>query len=834
MKLSDLFVPFILLKKLISKCIVPQWVLIIDSLRFFLKVLKSLNQLIKYDLENSSLIFISDRNYFRKIVRLRQLIVVAVVSSMTVSCSTSAPKIMTQSLFMQTKRANIELPEKQGSDQGKASVVSERVTFRNSGYNSGISGEVALKDGQNKLDTSAVYRLPEVEVKAQGRFAAERDGRINVDFKIIVPKEILSDNWRLILSPKLLHNDSIVSLQKVILNGKGFVDKQKQDYADYDKFLKSIVDKSKYDSIYLDKDNILRDIKKRQDYYFTIYQKQIKDQMDYEKWKTKRENEYADVEARTIMHKTQQYHRYARMAIDNRVRNVVENKDTTGLHQKYMQEYERKTKKHIARYIEDFTFHGDKDSITLQKREMELKRIPKKFKEMHETGRAISDIDNHIFTLKDSVEISRHRYLFDKIVLNELAAANKDEMFEKMVKFPYNNNKAEIRLDTIIPSGNNFVFYYTQEYPVVEGLKKIRITMDSRVQAIDRSEYKPQGADTLSYFIASLAQLADMSLITKRTELHRNLYDRITVYTKYKTAKSAMSGYDVDYQGNRADMDKFVEAFRKYNASPEFTVDSVTMISATSLDGDFEDNHELTLKRALSVKSYLSRTLGGVDVENLFRIKHKGEDWNALLAQIRKRDDIVNKDDIQYMLTNAVYPDKCEEDIKKEFPSDYKIIQDSIYPLLRRIDFTIDLHRTGLTSDTVKVEHRSDYEEGIRLLQEREYWKAMELLANYPDYNAALCLACLGYNSKAYDLLLQLTPTGNTEYLLAIVCSRLKKEKDAVSHLLKSYELDSDKIYRSRLDPEVSALVRKHNLQSQIDRIQDKGNQLTEATVSKR
>lgn len=750
-----------------------------------------------------------------------------VIVLIMMSCSSSSPKYMTQGLFMQTKRANIELPDDQKNNQGRSSIASERVTYRNS-VSSGIDREVALNKGKNKLDTSAVYRLPEVEVKAQGRFTSERDGRINVDFKIIVPKEILSDNWRLILNPKLLHNDSVVALQKVILKGKEFVEKQKQDYEDYDKFLKSIVDKSQYDSIYLDKDNISRDIRKRQNYYFDIYQKEMKEQMDYEKWKTKREEEDAYMEAMRMRYRTEQYHRYARKAIDHKVRNMVENKDTTGLYIKYMKDYERKTKKYISRYFDDFSFQGDKDSLESFKKEMELRRIPKKFREIYESNRSISDIDNHVFTWRDSVEISKHRYFFDQIVLNEQAAQRKDEIFEKMVKFPYEENKAEIRLDTIIPAGNNFVFYYKQEYPVVQGLKKIRLTMDGKVQAIDQSEYKLQGADTLSYFIASLAQLADASLITKRTELHRNLYDRITVYTNYKTTKSGMSTYDVDYQDNKASIDKFIESFRKYNNSSEFIVDSVSMISTTSLDGDYDNNYELTSKRAHSVKNYLSKILSGTNVEDLFKVKYKGEDWNTLLAHVRKRDDIVNSEDIQAMLTNAVYPDQCEEDIKKKFPSDYKIIKDSIYPLLRRVDFIIDLHRTGLTSDTVKIEHRADYEEGIRLLQEREYWKAIEILANYPDYNAALCLVCLGYNSKAYELLTNLTPTGNTEYLLAILCFRMQKERDAVNHLLNAYELDSSKIYRSKLDPEVAALIRKQNLQSRIDRILEKESRMIE------
>ncbi len=746
----------------------------------------------------------------------KSLIIGVFVSLITISCSSPSPTIMTQRLFMQTKRPNIQLPNKANSDENGASIVSEKVTFRDSSY--GVTdGEVAFKEGQNKLDTNAVYRLSEVEINAQGRFTAERDGRINVDFKITVPKEILSNDWRLVLNPKLMHNDSVVPLQKVVLSGQGFVDKQKQDYADYDKYMKSIVDKSQYDSVYLDKANISKDIRARQTYYYGIYQKDFKEQMDYEKWKYKRAVEDAYEDAKKTKYRTEQYHAYARKIMEHKVRNVVEKKDTTGLHAKYMKEYEHKTRKYIGRYLDDFNNPGGKDSVQWLK-EMELRAIPKKYRAIHEEKRGLGDVTNHIFTLNDSVEIAKHRYFFDQIVLNEVSAARSDDMFKYLVKFPYDENKAEIRLDTIISSDNNFVFYYTQEYPVAQGLKTVRIAMDSKVQAIDQSEYTFQKADTLSFFIASLAQLVDTSLITKRTELYRNLYDRMTVYTKYKTTKTQMSIYDANYQGNKEQMDRFVEAFRTYNNSPEFVIDSVSMISTTSLEGDYDDNYELTLKRAASVRNYLSQTLSGeANVENLFKINHRGEDWNALLVHIRKRNDIENLSEIQNMLTNAVYPDQCETDIAKQFPADYKIIQDSVYPLLRKVDFIIDMHRTGLDADTVKVEYRSDYEEGLRLLQDRKYWEAIDILANYPDYNAALCLTCMGYNNKAYDLLIQQPSSGNVEYLLAILSSRLQKEDEAVSHLLKAFELDPTKVYRAKLDPEVSALVSKYNLEPQLD-----------------
>lgn len=735
---------------------------------------------------------------------LMSLIIFMVVAAIMASCSSRKSTIMTKKLFMQTKRANIELPYQKDSKDGGAAIVSERVTFRDANGKDLSYGEVAFKEGENKLDTSAVYRLKEVEVKAKSRFAPERDGRISVDFKIVVPKEIVSNDWRLLLNPELMHNDSIVPLQKVILNGQGFVDKQEQDYADYEEFLGSLIDKSAYDSVYLDKKSVNKDIRTRQNYYFDIYFKDWKKQVAYEKWKFNREDVNSYYSAREVGYKSNEYHKALRKIEEHTVRNLVEKKDTTGIYAKYMNAFEKKTKKYPDKW---------------EKQELDLKEVPRKYRDIHESGRTISDVINHVVTEKDSMDIAKNRYFFDEIALNEVAIARKDDIFKELVKFPYEENKSMVRLDTIIPEGDDFAFVYTQEYPVTIGLKSVRITMGSRVQAVDRSEYVLPASDTLSFFISSLAQLMDTSLVTKRTELRRNLYDRITVYTAYRGGPKN-SNYEISYEDNKVHMDKFLEAFQLYNDKPDFTIDSVTMVSTTSLDGDYDDNYELTLKRANSVKSYLSKTLAGeANVENLFNVVQKGEDWSTLVTQIRRRKDMPNKDEIVNMLTNAVYPDQCELDIKKQFPSDYKIIQDSIYPLLRRIEFIVDIHRTGLDNDTVKVEYREDYKEGLRLMQDREYWKAIDILANYPDYNTALCLVCMGYNEKAEDLLVKLPVTANTEYLHAIICTRTNRDEEAVQHLMEACTLDPSKVYRTTLDPELGKLIKKYGLQHKLDAV---------------
>lgn len=723
------------------------------------------------------------------------------VSDMPKFTSTKMP--ITRSLFMQSKGPNIELPRRDGIDFDSingGSIVAEVVTFKEKAVDN-QGKEVVYKEGENKLDTSAVYRLAEVEIKAKSQFAAERDGRVNVSFNVTVPKEVLSSDWRVIMTPKILHNDSVIPLQKIVLTGKGFADKQKEDYDRYEAYIKTLIDKSQYDSVYLDKANIAKDILERRELYFVTYQKEWKRQMDFKNWLLKKEYDDANKLATEIGKNDEMYHEYARKAMKKSYTEMVQGNDTTGFYDQYMEKYELKRLQHSSKQVGQ---------------DVNINSIPKEFRDLYESERNVDDIDNFIFTEKDSINIAEHRYFFDQIAFNEVAIARKDETFNSMVPFPYFEDKNEFRLDTIAEIGKDFMFYYEQDYPVTPGLKSVRIAMESRVKATDESGYNLPKADTLSYFISSLSQLIDTAFVYKKTMLHRNLYDKKTLNLKYKGA--AGFTYEDSYATNKAEMAKFLEAFRTYNDNVDYTIDSISIHTTTALDGDYQKNTDLSIKRAKSLMDYFLKTLSKeADVNNMFRTNARGEDWSGLVAELKKRNDIQNKDAILNMLANAVYPDQTEEEIATMYQGDFAIIKDSIYPILRKTNIIIDMHRTGLETDSLDVEYRSDYEEGLRLLEAREYWKAIEILGNYPDYNAALCLLCMGYNEKAGEVLARLKQTPGTEYLYAILKVRQGKDDEAVQHLFTACEADPSKVYRTVLDPDINGLVKKYNLQSRLD-----------------
>ena len=71
--------------------------------------------------------------------------------------------------------------------------------------------------------------------------------------------------------PELIEKDSSVLLSPVILRGKEFIRTQESQYKAYDDFLKGIIPESKYDSAFVDREGIRKDIFARQRLFWKVY-----------------------------------------------------------------------------------------------------------------------------------------------------------------------------------------------------------------------------------------------------------------------------------------------------------------------------------------------------------------------------------------------------------------------------------------------------------------------------------------------------------------------------------------------------------------------------------
>ncbi|MCY6343352.1 MULTISPECIES: tetratricopeptide repeat protein [Bacteroides] len=92
---------------------------------------------------------------------------------------------------------------------------------------------------QENLTTMA---MDEVVVSASStRNTAERNGMINVEFVVTVPKALQQDNWMVNVRPVLMRGDMPDSLKELRFTGQRFRELQEQDYRRYDRYVEKII-----------------------------------------------------------------------------------------------------------------------------------------------------------------------------------------------------------------------------------------------------------------------------------------------------------------------------------------------------------------------------------------------------------------------------------------------------------------------------------------------------------------------------------------------------------------------------------------------------------------
>ena len=84
--------------------------------------------------------------------------------------------------------------------------------------------------------------LDEIVISASTtRNTAERNGLIDVEFVVTVPRALQQDNWMVNVRPVLMRGDTPDSLKELRFTGQRFRELQERDYRRYDRFLEKII-----------------------------------------------------------------------------------------------------------------------------------------------------------------------------------------------------------------------------------------------------------------------------------------------------------------------------------------------------------------------------------------------------------------------------------------------------------------------------------------------------------------------------------------------------------------------------------------------------------------
>jgi outer membrane protein OmpA-like peptidoglycan-associated protein len=361
------------------------------------------------------------------------------------------------------------------------------------------------------------------------------------------------------------------------------------------------------------------------------------------------------------------------------------------------------------------------------------------------------------------------------------------------------------------------LYYYHQEVTTDENSKQMRLFLNGYVQNTNKKKYQLPSSDTLTYVLSSMIQFMDLTPRFQQKIIERKAMSSVKAYITFKSGKSEL----MESLGeNQKEIKKIAETAERLTDTGEFVIDSITLIAGSSPEGSFKTNLQLSKSRALSLKKYLRTKLKEVKgIDTLLKACWRGEDWDNLVRLVNETASFYPKGEILKLLDKAVQPDQKEKMLKKAYPSEYAIIRKELYPQLRAVDFTFSLHRAGMIQDTIHTtEPDTLYARAIELMQQRKYSKALTILAPYNDWNTAICLMSLGYDESACTILQKEKLTADRQYLLAILFSRLNKEEQAISYYRQACEMDESKRWRGALDPEINRLVRKYDLNKELNK----------------
>ena len=97
----------------------------------------------------------------------------------------------------------------------------------------------AIKDEDGEMVAHDV--LDAAVVTARFRNVAERNGRVDIEFQVIVPKSMQDSKWQLRFRPQMYILEDTLDLDPVIITGADYRKAQLKGYQQYEKFLSTIV-----------------------------------------------------------------------------------------------------------------------------------------------------------------------------------------------------------------------------------------------------------------------------------------------------------------------------------------------------------------------------------------------------------------------------------------------------------------------------------------------------------------------------------------------------------------------------------------------------------------
>ena len=508
----------------------------------------------------------------------------------------SCAQPLTKKVYFTSARPHAYLPTDKEEKAGRTGMLSEIVTYSQKAdtIRRATKGDEKPKD--DGIKTQVIEAVTVTAERPRVKISTLRKGRVNLTFLVTVPRALMDERYQVVLSPRLLTEDTTMTLPPVVLKGREFKAAQDKEQKALQAFQESIVDPSKYDSVFFNRKAHRSFMGRLQQDYYSAYRRQFSLQLAYERWRRIMEERYLNANAARVGAYDTKYHAKALDMLGAAYRDELSGRDSVGQRKGF-----------------DMLYSPERRAAYLARgeRQLDSTNVPGKFRMLFERGWTMDSIENKSFTEKDSLEVAQHTYNFRAIAHNESRRTNADTYRRHIVHFPLIE---ETQYEAGVTPDKDFVYLYSRDLEVTPQMKKrMKVIVDSRISAIDQSTWMQRGVDTLAFVISGINDLVDATLIDR-------LNEKPEAAAEYKLGLERMAARD--YRGA-------LEYLRKY---PDYN-------GALALAGMEED------ERALMVLNQLGAN-GKVEYLKaicLTRLSRHEEAKAALLRAVKLQSFLVYK-----------------------------------------------------------------------------------------------------------------------------------------------------------------------------------------------
>ena len=508
----------------------------------------------------------------------------------------SCAQPLTKKVYFTSVRPHAYLPTDKEEKAGRTGMLSEIVTYSQKADTIRRATKGDEKPKEDGIKTQVIEAVTVTAERPRVKISTLRKGRINLTFLVTVPRALMDERYQVVLSPRLLTEDTTMTLPPVVLKGREFKAAQDKEQKALQAFQESIVDPSKYDSVFFNRKAHRSFMGRLQQDYYSAYRRQFSLQLAYERWRRIIEERYLNANAARAGAYDTKYHAKALDMLGAAYRDELSGRDSVGQRKGF-----------------DMLYSPERRAAYLARgeRQLDSTNVPGKFRMLFERGWTMDSIENKSFTEKDSLEVAQHTYNFRAIAHNESRRTNADTYRRHIVHFPLIE---ETQYEAGVTPDKDFVYLYSRDLEVTPQMKKrMKVIVDSRISAIDQSTWMQRGVDTLTFVISGINDLVDATLIDR-------LNEKPEAAAEYKLGLERMAARD--YRGA-------LEYLRKY---PDYN-------GALALAGMEED------ERALMVLNQLGAN-GKVEYLKaicLTRLSRHEEAKAALLRAVKLQSFLVYK-----------------------------------------------------------------------------------------------------------------------------------------------------------------------------------------------